>query len=336
MTSGRWYYAKIAAFSGFPALPLLAPAGYYLGAPWILPAFVFVGIPLLDLIIGEDRTGPLHLRSTAIMAWLRMIPRAYVFIWAGTLLWTLSVLKGAVSGSTAAWLLLSAAAATAFATCVAHELLHWPSRFDLALARVIMANVAYGQFPIEHLHHHKAIGIVDEGTTPPLGQSVWSFVRSNVAHTFRSAWKIERSRASGLLQNRFVQQWLLTVVLVIGFVAYGGAWGLLLWVVQAAFGIFTTEYVNYAQHYGLSRAADMADRPDLSWNSNGFMTNACTLNITRHVHHHVRADAPYYQLECIDRMPRLPAGYLALFFPVMIPALWRRIMDPRAKRFASA
>jgi alkane 1-monooxygenase len=336
MTSRTWDYAKVATFSGFPALPLLGPAGYYLGASWLLPAFVFFGIPLLDWIIGEDPTESLHKLGRKTVAWLRLIPRLYAFVWAGTLSWTLTVLTGDIAGSTAGWLIVSAAASTAFATCVAHELLHWDSAFDRGIARMIMASAAYGQFPIEHLHHHEALGIVAEGTTPPLGQSVWSFIRSNVLFTFRSAWEIERRRVSGFLQNRFVQQWALTVVIAVAFAAYGGAWGLLLWTAQAAFGIFTTEYVNYAQHYGLSRTPDTADRPDLSWNSNDFVTNAFTLNITRHVHHHVRADVPYYELEYIARMPRLPAGYLALFFPVMIPMLWRRIMDGRAQKFAAS
>lgn len=331
-----WPYAKVVAFSAFPALPLLAPAGYYVGAPWLLPAFVFIGIPLLDWIIGEDRTGPLQKLGRPITAWLRMVPRVYAFAWAATLAWIATAITSEIAASTAVWLVISAAVSTAFATCVAHELLHWPSAFDRGIARVIMATVAYGQFPIEHLHHHAAVGIVDEGTTPPLGQSVWSYLRTNVLFTFRSAWRIERRRVSGLLHNRFLQQWGLTALIAVAFAAYGGAWGFLLWAAQAAFGIFTTEYVNYAQHYGLSRAADTADRPDLSWNSNGLVTNAFTLNITRHVHHHVRADVPYYDLEYIDRMPRLPAGYLALFFPVMIPALWRRIMDERAQKFASS
>ena len=334
MTRRSWNYVKVIAFSGFPALPLLAPVGYYIGSPWLLAAFVFIGIPLFDSIIGDDRSGSLHELGKATTAWLRMIPRLYAFAWVAVLVWTLYVLSSDVSGSTAAWLLLSAGIATAFATCVAHELLHWPSAFDRAVARFIMADVAYGQFPVEHLHHHEAVGIVDEGTTPPLGQSVWSFVRSNIVFTFRSAWRIERRRVVGVVQNRFFQQWGLTALIAVAYTAYGGASGLLLWAAQAAFGIFTTEYVNYAQHYGLSRAVGTQDRPDLSWNSNGFITNAFMLNITRHVHHHVRADVPYYDLEHIDGMPPLPAGYVALFFLAIIPDLWRRIIDPRARKFA--
>lgn len=339
MTPQGWYYAKLAAFTAFPALPLLAPLGYYAGVPWLSGVLVFIGIPVLDLLIGSDQTRPLENPARLAVAWLRTIPRLYVFVWLPTLLWAAHQLSShAVSGAAAAWLTVSIALATAFATCVAHELLHWPGAFDRALARLIMATVAYGQFPIEHLHHHDEVGLMHEGTTPPLGQSIWSFLAKNVRFTFRSAWAIERRRQLmkhlPLLGNRFIQQWLLTIVIIGVFAIVGGAWGLVLFFAQAAFGIFTTEYVNYAQHYGLARAPNTPARGDLSWNSNCFMTNAFTLNITRHVHHHVQADVPYYNLEYIDSMPLLPAGYLALFFPVMIPPLWRRLMDTRAQEFA--
>ena len=58
MSPRSWFYAKLAAFSALPLLPLLAPVGYYAGVPWLSPAFVFIGIPLLDLVIGRDGTGP--------------------------------------------------------------------------------------------------------------------------------------------------------------------------------------------------------------------------------------------------------------------------------------
>lgn len=341
MTPRSWYYAKLAAFSAFPAVPLLAPAGYYGGIPWLPPLFVFVGIPVLDLLIGTDRTRRLEAPVPRIAtAWLRAIPRIYVFVWLGTLVWAASLLRTeSLPSDAAAWLLISVAIATAFATCTAHELLHWSAAFDRGLARLIMATVAYGQFPIEHLHHHATVGVIREGTTPPLGQSIWSFVAKNVLFTFRSAWRIERRRQLAkhlpLLRNRYIQQWLLTAIIIGVFAAIAGLWGLILFCAQAAFGVFTTEYVNYAQHYGLAREADAPARGSLSWNSNGFMTNAFTLNITRHVHHHLRAEVPYYNLEYIESMPLLPGGYLALFFPVMIPPLWRRLIDARAQQFAT-
>ena len=337
MTGSSWYYAKLLAFSTFPGIPLLVPLGYYADLPWLVPALAFIGIPALDLLLGIDRTAPLGESAPRLaVAWLRLIPRLYVFLWLPVLGWTAHVLATEASGAMAAWLVGSAAIATAFATCAAHELLHWPSRFDFGLSRLIMATVVYGPFTLEHLHHHAYVGVRPEGTTPRIGQSVWSFLLENYVFTLGCAWRLERRRqltkGRPLIANRFVQQWLLTGLIIGIFALIGGSWGLALFAAQAAFGIFTTEYVNYAQHYGLSREAGERQRPDLSWNSNNLATNAFTLNITRHVHHHESPGVPYYDLEYIDSMPLLPAGYLALFFPALIPALWRRIMDVRARR----
>jgi len=339
MSPRRWYYLKLLAFSAFPIVPLLAPIGHYAGVPWLTATFAFVGIPALDLLIGFDRSRPLGRPAPRlVVAGLRAIPRLYVALWLPILAWGAYVLARDAHGTTAAWLVVSVAVASAFATCAAHELLHWPSPVDFGLSRLIMATVAYGPFTLEHLHHHAYVGVQREGTTPPLGQSVWSFVIRNYAFTLRCAWCTERRRQlaknRSLIGNRFVQQWVLTAAIAGVFFVIGGGWGLVIFAAQAAFGVFTTDYVNYAQHYGLNRAPDAPSRPDLSWNRNSFLTNAFTLNITRHVHHHEDVRVPYYDLEYVDGMPLLPAGYLSLFFPAMIPPLWRRLMDRRALRFA--
>lgn len=338
MTPSAWYYAKLAAFSAFPTVPLLVVVSYYGDAPWLVPAFAFIGIPVLDLLIGPDGTEPLERPAPRLaVAWLRSVPRLYAFLWLGMLSWAAHSLALEATGPMAVWLVVSVAVASAFATCVAHELLHWPSAFDRGLARLIMATVAYGPFPFEHLHHHAKVGVPSEGTTPPLGQSVWGFLARNVLFTLRSGWAIERRRQLAkrlpLIRNRYLQQWLLTAVIIAAFVMTGGVWGLVLFLAQAAFGVFTTEYVNYAQHYGLSREAGAPARGSLSWNSNSFMTNVFTLNITRHVHHHRDADVLYYDLKHIESMPLLPGGYLTLFFPAMVPPLWRSLMDARARQF---
>ena len=91
-------------------------------------------------------------------------------------------------------ILVGAAMASAFATCAGHELLHRPGKLDRFMSRLTMATVAYGQFVAEHLHHHATVGIVRAGTTPPLGQSVWTFVLRNAAFSFRNSWRIERRR----------------------------------------------------------------------------------------------------------------------------------------------
>src|SRR5207302_2350456 len=104
MTPRSWYYAKLTAFSAFPFVPLLVPVGYYAGVPWLAPAFAFIGIPVLDLLIGADRTRPLESPvPRPAIAWLRTIPRLYVFVWLGTLIWAAHAWTSESAPLTATW-----------------------------------------------------------------------------------------------------------------------------------------------------------------------------------------------------------------------------------------
>lgn len=193
MTPTAWYFAKLAGFSALPLVPALVVLGHYTDVCWLVPALTFLGIPLLDLLIGADKRRPLLKPPQRVaILWLRNIPRLYAFLRLGMLAWATRLLSSEAPGTSAAWLIISAAVATAFATCVAHELLHWPSAFGLS--RLITATVAYGTFTLEHLHHHAMVGVPSEGTTPPVGQSLWTFVRRNIIFTMRCAWRIERRR----------------------------------------------------------------------------------------------------------------------------------------------
>lgn len=330
-----WFYFKLVAFSAFPIIPLLAPIGHYAELPWLSPVFVFVLVPGLDLLVGHDRTQPLNQPvSRAATAWLYLLPHVYILAWLGVLVWAAVVLPGALSLADRVSILVGVALASAFATCAGHELVHRPGKLDRLMSRLAMATVAYGQFVTEHLHHHATVGIVRAGTTPTFGQSVWSFVLRNVVFSFRNSWRIERRRqlAAGRspFGNAFLQQWLATGVIFGGFIVLGGAWGAVLFLVQAGFAVFALEYINYAEHYGLTRRPFDPLSGRLAWSSNGFMTNAMTLNITRHAHHHESPGLPYQNLRHMEAMPLLPAGYFALFFPALIPPLWRRIMDAPA------
>lgn len=332
MTASARYYFKLLAFSGFPLIPLLSPIGYYADLPWLSPLFIFFAIPGLDLLIGSDRTQPLDRPVPRVATvWLYFIPHIYVVTWLATLAWGAIVVSHDSSLLDRASVIVGLALASAFATCAGHELVHRPATLDRFMSRLTMATVAYGQFVTEHIHHHAFVGIVRAGTTPTFGQSVWSFVLRNVAFSFRNSWHIERRRqlraGKSLLGNLYVQQWLGTGLILGVFVALGGAWGAILFLAQAGFAIFALEYINYAEHYGLTRQASDPLSGRLAWSSNGFMTNAMTLNITRHAHHHESPGVPYQDLRHMETMPLLPAGYFALFFPALVPPLWRRIMD---------
>lgn len=337
MGPARWYYAKLTAFSLFPVIPLLAPIGHYAGVPWLSPFFIFVLIPGLDLLFGSDRTGPLECPAPRLArVWLYLVPHAYVVTWLTVLLWAATLLPSLAAPLERVSLLIAVALASAFATCAGHELVHRPAKPDRFMSRLAMATVAYGQFVTEHLHHHATVGILRAGTTPTFGQSVWSFVLRNVAFSFRNSWRIERRRqlsaGKPFVGNVYVQQWLATAAILGVFVAIGGTWGAILFFAQAVFAVFALEYINYAEHYGLTRQASDPLSGRLAWSSNGFMTNAMTLNITRHAHHHESPGVPYQDLRHMETMPLLPAGYFALFFPALVPPLWRGIMDALALR----
>ncbi len=337
MAPSIWYYAKLAAFSAFPIIPLLAPIGYYANLPWLSPLFIFFAIPGLDLLIGFDRTRPLDDRvPRAATVWLYFVPHIYVVIWLAVLAWGVTIVAGDSSFQERISVIVAIALASAFATCAGHELVHRPAKLDRFMSRLTMATVAYGQFVTEHIHHHAFVGVVRAGTTPTLGQSVWSFVLRNVIFSFRNSWRIERRRqlsaGKPLLGNLYVQQWIATAGILAMVIVFGGVWGAVLFFAQAGFAIFALEYINYAEHYGLTRQPGEPLSGRLAWSSNGFMTNAMTLNITRHAHHHESPGVPYHELRHMDPMPLLPAGYFALFFPALVPPLWRAIMDSLALR----
>src|SRR5712691_6190044 len=88
MSQSGWYYIKLLGFSAFPAIPLLAPIGYYAHLPWLSPVFVFAVIPVLDFLIGPDRTQPLLPPPPRVASlWLYLLPHLYVVTWLATLLW---------------------------------------------------------------------------------------------------------------------------------------------------------------------------------------------------------------------------------------------------------
>jgi hypothetical protein len=49
---------KAGAFSIFPMIPVLVFISHYAGPSWLVPAFVFIGIPALDYLIGTSPALP--------------------------------------------------------------------------------------------------------------------------------------------------------------------------------------------------------------------------------------------------------------------------------------
>ena len=93
-----------------------------------------------------------------------------------------------------------------------------------------------------------------------------------------------------------------------------------------AFGV---QLITYIQHWGLGDDS-IPDRVAFGrgWEEDCQFQAWVTLKISLHDEHHRDSRRPYYQLELAPDSPRLPASYVLLMFASLVPAVWRRVMEP--------
>jgi alkane 1-monooxygenase len=65
------------------------------------------------------------------------------------------------------------------------------------------------------------------------------------------------------------------------------------------------------------------------------MNIASLFNMGRHSDHHRRMTRSYEALEPVEGAAELPSGYASALLTALVPPLWRRVMDPRAKAVAA-
>ena len=108
-------------------------------------------------------------------------------------------------------------------------------------------------------------------------------------------------------------------------------------VIQAVVGFSLLEVVNYMEHYGMLRQKVGAGErqryervdPSHSWNSNNIATNVLLYHLQRHSDHHANPTRRYQALRDFEESPVLPTGYAGMIVLAIVPAVWRRVMDPR-------
>jgi alkane 1-monooxygenase len=91
------------------------------------------------------------------------------------------------------------------------------------------------------------------------------------------------------------------------------------------------------EHYGMLRQkVGSGERqryervdPSHSWNSNNVATNVLLYHLQRHSDHHANPTRRYQSLRDFEESPVLPTGYAGMIVLAIVPAVWRRVMDPR-------
>ncbi|TNF62413.1 MAG: alkane 1-monooxygenase [Burkholderiales bacterium] len=331
-----------------PALTLLSLLAFLQsGAPawlWLSMAVIYLVLPSLDAICGEDSANPPAEAVQALQAdpWYRQIVAAYVPLqYAVTLLGAWIAATQPLDALGWLGLVLAVGSINGVGINTAHELGHKSPAWERWLARVALAPVAYGHFFVEHNRgHHRRVATPEDPASARMGESFWRFLPRSVLGGLRSAWALEagRLRGRGLpvlhTGNHNLQAWSLTALL------YGALTAVLGWqvlpflIAQALYGISLLEVVNYIEHYGLLRCRDASGKvepctPRHSWNSNHRVSNLFLYHLQRHSDHHAHPARRYQALRHFDESPQLPAGYAAMILLAYWPPLWYRVMDPR-------
>ena len=131
--------------------------------------------------------------------------------------------------------------------------------------------------------------------------------------------------------------WLMSAVLWGALIAWLGVGIAPYLVIQAVVGFSLLEVVNYMEHYGMLRQkVGVGERqryervdPSHSWNSNNIATNVLLYHLQRHSDHHANPTRRYQTLRDFEESPVLPTGYAGMIVLAIVPAVWRRVMDPR-------
>ncbi|WP_151962945.1 alkane 1-monooxygenase [Acinetobacter oleivorans] len=335
-----------------PALPMIGVGAMMIyriapkkmrGLAWIGPIAVHVIIPLLDRIIGDDKSNP----PEQVIAQLEkdpyytilvrsFIPMQYLAMFVGAYLYTRKNTPFADKMGIA----ISVGMLNGIAITNAHETGHKSDKLNQMLSHLVLAPTAYGHFRVEHNYgHHKNVATPEDPASAQMGESFWRFLPRSVLGSLKSAIIIEKKRLARQnkgfwsIKNELLQGWAITTGLYGVMIAVFGRKVVPFLAIQAVYGFALLEVVNYIEHYGLLRQKENGKyertAPEHSWNSNKVMSNVFLYQLQRHSDHHAHPTRSFHTLRHFDGTPQLPSGYAEMIMAAYIPPLWFKIMDKK-------
>ncbi len=340
-----------------PSLALVAFVGNQLTGwgvwLWIGPIVILGVVPAIDLVAGLDRSNPPEdmierLEKDKYYRWITYLylPIQYagfvaVLVWIAEPGW-LGVEELSLVGKVG--LAVSIGSIGGIGINTAHELGHKKESHERWLSKIALAQSFYGHFYIEHNRgHHVRVATPEDPASSRFGENFYQFWPRTVAGSVRSAWRLEKKRYARKgkhpfrLGNDVLNAWLMSVVLWGVLMAVLGVGILPYLVIQAVAGFSLLEVVNFMEHYGMLRQkVGTGERqryervdPSHSWNSNNIATNVLLYHLQRHSDHHANPTRRYQTLRDLEESPVLPTGYAGMIVLAIVPAVWRRVMDPR-------
>jgi alkane 1-monooxygenase len=336
-------------------VPSLAFIGYGLWALtgwgvwfWIGPFVILVVVPAIDLIAGLDRSNPPDdvIEALEKDRYYRWITYLFLPIQYAGFVGAMWLIGGGADLATVdkVGLAVSIGCIGGIGINTAHELGHKREANERWLSKFALAQSFYGHFYIEHNRgHHVRVATPEDPASSRVGENFYQFWPRTVWGSLKSAWRIEKRRYARKDQHPFrigndvLNAWLMSAVLWGALVAWLGPQLLPYLLIQAVVGFSLLEVVNYMEHYGmLRRRVGVGERqryervdPTHSWNSNNIATNVLLYHLQRHSDHHANPTRRYQALRDFEESPVLPTGYAGMIVLAIVPAIWRRVMDPR-------
>ncbi|MCO5102468.1 MAG: alkane 1-monooxygenase [Burkholderiaceae bacterium] len=311
---------------------------------WVPVVFFYLVAPLLDWLLGEDRSNPPESAVPQLEAdrYYRVVSYLLVpVLWAAFIFSAWFVARHDLPWWGVLAMVLTAGSVGGFCINLGHELGHKMPTLERLLARLVLAPTGYGHFSIEHNQgHHRHVATPADPASSRMGESIYAFLLREMPGALRRAWQIESARlavsrrAAWSVHNEILQTGMVTLALWGGLALWLGP-GILVFVLAASFWAnFQLTSANYVEHYGLLRQRRPSGRyepclPRHSWNSNHVFSNWALFHLQRHSDHHAHPFRRYQSLRHFDEAPQLPTGYFGMFTLAYFPPLWRRVMDPR-------
>jgi alkane 1-monooxygenase len=228
-----------------------------------------------------------------------------------------------------------------------HELMHQKSKLERWMADILLSMVLYSHFRSEHLLvHHRYVATPRDPVTARYNEGFHRYYPRVLWQCLLSAFGAEKAMLARKElpwtnpSNPFWRYWALQIGFLFLAFVLGGWSGVGLFVMQAGVAIWQLELVNYVEHYGLTRK-HLGEgkyehvRPHHSWNAAHKASNWLLINLQRHSDHHYKPDRRFAVLQNYgpDEAPQLPYGYPLMTMIAMMPPLWRRVMNPRVRKW---
>ncbi|TMM52413.1 alkane 1-monooxygenase [Sulfitobacter sabulilitoris] len=360
MTTQRSFIAAADPATLVRALPFWLSLGLlplaWVGAVWggwtviLLPVVTWYLFSALDAVVGLDTENSDPNTPEADLFWYR----AVTLIWAPlqfiTLFGLIWYVPQAAHLGTLERIMLFLGVGVITGTVginYSHELMHQKNRLERWCADILLAMVLYSHFRSEHLLvHHRYVGTARDPVTARYNEGFHRFYPRVLRQSLVSAFGAERDMLARKKRpwhdrsNPFFRYWALQGGMLALAAILGGWSGLGLFVLQAGVAIWQLELVNYIEHYGLTRkhlgeGKYEIVQPRHSWNAAHRASNWLLINLQRHSDHHYKPDRrfPVLQTYRDTDAPQLPYGYPVMTMAAMVPPLWRRIMNPRVRKW---